>query len=143
MQCAQLNTDGSYSHQITTGGNVEWDENHFCPASALTAEEAAMFHVVTLLETEQPAFDTITQSCQRNGGELVNGQWQYKWDVGALDAATAAANQAQKVIQANQAIKAQLDDLDLKSIRALREGDLTRIKALEDQAGVLRAQITA
>lgn len=94
MQYAQLNTDGTYSHQITTSGNVEWDENHFCPASALTAEEAAIFHVVPLLETAQPAFDAITQSCQRNGGELVNGQWQYKWAVTALDAATVAANQA-------------------------------------------------
>lgn len=111
MQYAQLNPDGSYSHQITTSGNVEWDENHFCPASALTAEEAILFRVVPLLETAPPTFDAITQACQRNGGELVGAQWQYKWDVATLDATTATANLAAAKDAAWGAIKAKRDAL--------------------------------
>lgn len=36
-----------------------------------------------------------------------------------------------------------LEQLDLKSIRALREGDTVRIAALEDQAVALRAELKA
>ena len=41
----------------------------------------------------------------------------------------------------NARIKAQLAELDSKSIRALREGNLVRIDELEDQAAALRAQL--
>ena len=44
---------------------------------------------------------------------------------------------------ANQPIYDQLDTIDLKSIRALREGDTTRITALTNQAITLRATLLA
>lgn len=95
MQYAQLNQDGTYSHQITTSGNVEWDENNFCTAAALIADgKAEQFRVVELLETDAPAINPITESVTRDGGELVDGQWQYKWRVDALTPEQIAINQA-------------------------------------------------
>ncbi len=41
----------------------------------------------------------------------------------------------------NQPIYSQLDLIDLKSIRAIRENDQTRIADLESQAAALRAQL--
>jgi len=96
MEFAQLNANGSYSHQITTHGNVEWDATHFCPASALTPAEAAYFRVVPLMETPMPAVDPLTHLAIRDGGEKVNGQWQYKWRVDALTAEQVAANMEAK-----------------------------------------------
>lgn len=92
MEYAQLNEDGSYGHQITTHGNVEWDDTHLCPVSALTQEEAEYFRVVPLIETDPPPFDPITHVCVRDGGMLVDGLWFYRWTVTALDDETVAAN---------------------------------------------------
>ena len=103
MPYAQLNEDGSYGHQITTEGNVEWDATHFCPASKLTPDEAAFFCVVPLIETDWPAIDTITQSVMRDGGEFASGQWQYKWRVDELYAVP--AEKAAAIAAALDAIK--------------------------------------
>lgn len=105
MEYAQVNEAGTDALQITTQGNVYWDENHFCPAKALTEEEAAMFRVVPLTIVAQPAYDPITQRCFRDGCELVGGEWQYKWTVEALDADTIAANQAAAVAQTRASAK--------------------------------------
>lgn len=94
MEYAQLNEDGSYGHQITTHGNVKWDGTHFCPASALTPDEAEYFRVVPLLATEPPTINPTTQSVIRDGGEQANGQWQYRWAVEDLTAEQIAVNQA-------------------------------------------------
>ena len=94
MQYAQLNKDGSYSHQITTNNNVAWDATHFCPASKLTPEDAVFFRVVPLTETQPPVTNTVTQSVMRDGGEFVAGQWQYKWRVDELFATQAAKDAA-------------------------------------------------
>lgn len=48
---------------------------------------------------------------------------------------------SQNVASTNAPIQAQLDALDAKSIRALREGDAARVAALEAQAAALRAQL--
>lgn len=111
MQYAQLNPDNSYGYQITAEGNVRWDDNHFCPASALTQDEAVLFRVVPLLETFPPVFDSITQSCQRDGGELVSGQWQYKWIVLELSADALASNLAAAKAAKWEEIKAKRDQL--------------------------------
>ena len=94
MEYAQLNEAGTDALQITTHENVLWDENHFCPAKALTEEEAVQFRVVPLTVTAQPTFDAITQRCFRDGCEQVNGAWQYKWTVEALDKDAITVNQA-------------------------------------------------
>lgn len=94
MEYAQLNEAGTEALHVTTHGNVEWDENHFCPASALTPEESEIFRVVPLLETDQPAFDSITQTCIRDGCEKVGDAWQYRWRVDTLSLEQIAINQA-------------------------------------------------
>ena len=43
--------------------------------------------------------------------------------------------------QLNVPLIAAMLDIDLKSIRALREGDAVRLKALDDQAKALRTQL--
>lgn len=96
MEYAQLNTDLTGGLQITTHGNVEWDSTHFCPASALTPEEATMFRVVSLTATEQPEFDPLTQTVIRDGCEKLGDVWQYKWRIDALTGEQIAANQAAK-----------------------------------------------
>lgn len=101
MEYAQLNLAGTDAIQVTTHGNVEWDANHFCPASALTEEESAFFRVVPLLDIAQPAFDTMTQSCFRDGCERVLGKWQYKWRIDDLTPEQAAENQA-RALQAKR-----------------------------------------
>jgi hypothetical protein len=96
MQYAQLNEDGTYFKQCESG-NILWDENNFCTAEALVKDgKADMFRVVTLLETPAPPFDPITQVAVRDGAELVNGQWQYKWRIDDLSQEQIAANIAAK-----------------------------------------------
>ena len=48
---------------------------------------------------------------------------------------------AQLAEENNAPIKAQLDIIDFKSIRALREGDAVRLNALDDQAKAFRLQL--
>ena len=91
MEYAQLNEAGTEVLQITTHGNVEWDANHFCPASALTPEEAEFFKVVPLEVTEPPVIDSLTQSVIRDGCEKVDGKWRYRWRVDDLTAEQKAA----------------------------------------------------
>ena len=114
MEYAQLNQDGSFSHQINTHGNVAWDANNYCSAEALVKDGIAeLFMVAPLLETDPPTINLITQSVIRDGGELVNGNWQYKWTINDLDQATIDANiaTAQAVLQA-AIIQATQDRLD-------------------------------
>lgn len=91
--------------QVTTHGNVEWDSTHYCPAAALTPEEAAHFNVHPLYPFEPPQFNPITQTVQRDGCEYVNDRWQYKWRIDDLTAEQIAANQAAKAIADREAAK--------------------------------------
>ena len=111
MEYAQLNTDGTYGHQITTHGNVEWDATHFCPASALTPEEADYFRVVPLQETEAPTYDPLTQSCVRDGGEFVGEQWRYRWRIDTLSPEQIAVKQAEKAAADAQLIRDKIEQL--------------------------------
>lgn len=110
MEYAQISNTGE-ALQITTRGNVKWDANHFCPASALTPDEAALFGVVPLTATEAPAFNPITQSVLRSGCEQVAGVWKYRWVVSELfatkaekDAAKAADVEAKRLAAIPQAV---------------------------------------
>jgi hypothetical protein len=51
------------------------------------------------------------------------------------------AAQQQAVKDANAAIIAQLEAIDQKSIRPMREGDTSRVQFLAAQAAALRAQL--
>jgi len=92
MHYARLTKLGQYDYQLPDVGNVEWDATHFCPPGALTPEEADQFRVVPLIETPEPTYDPIYQTCQRDGGEFVSGQWQFKWKLETLTTEQSAAN---------------------------------------------------
>ena len=92
MEYAQLNEALTDATQITTHGNVEWDNNHLCPASALTPAEATQFRVVPLTVTLPPEFNAMTHRCYRDGCEKIGDNWQYKWTVEALATEQVAAN---------------------------------------------------
>lgn len=86
MEYLKLKDDGSFDYQITTHGNIEWDADHFCPASSLSLEEAELFGVVPLIEVPMPEFNSNTHKCFRDGAEIINNKWHYKWAVVELSA---------------------------------------------------------
>lgn len=93
MEYAQLNEALTEAIQITTHGNVEWDDRNFCSAAALVKDGLAeQFRVVPLTVTEPPAIDTLTHTVVRDGCEQVEGEWRYKWRVDALTAEQITAN---------------------------------------------------
>lgn len=84
MEYAKLKPDNTFDYQISDYERIEWDESHFCSASALTPEEAVLFRVVPLVEVPMPPFDSKTQKCFRDGAEFVENEWRYKWAIVAL-----------------------------------------------------------
>ena len=109
MEYAQLNEALTEAIQITTHGNVEWDSTHYCPASALTPEEATMFRVVPLTVTEPPEIDTLTQTVIRDGCEKLGDVWQYRWRIDALTVEQIAVNLVTLKASKVTAIKAERD----------------------------------
>jgi hypothetical protein len=91
--------------------------------------------------TAQPTFDSNTRFAREIAPIKTDGKWLQQWEVVDLDAETIAAKQAQANEINNNAIKIQLAAIDARSIRALREGDQTRIAALEAEAATLRSQL--
>lgn len=82
MQYAQLNEDGTYKTKVLTTGKIQWDENNFCSAEALLKDgKAEQFNVVEFHETEPPTIDPMVEEAIFDGGEYVDGRWQYKWRV--------------------------------------------------------------
>lgn len=77
---AQLDASGINATQLPRG-NIRWDDRHYCPASALTLEEAAFFRVVPLTVVQPPQVDRITQTVVRDGCVNDNGVWKYNWSV--------------------------------------------------------------
>ena len=97
-----------------------------------------------LFASPQPAHDPITQAVREIDPVLTDkGHWEQQWEVVALDADAIAANQAQANAARKTAILAELATIDLKSIRALREGYQPRIDELDAQAAALRAEMAA
>jgi hypothetical protein len=113
MQYAQINPDGTYSHQITTPNDIFWDENNFCSAKALLADgKAQQFHIVELYETDPPAFDPKTQLVVRAGAEFVNNRWQYCWQVNLLTVDQIALNNSQQAESVRSIRNTKLKDCD-------------------------------
>lgn len=82
MEYAQLNESGTDALQITSHGPIEWDAQNYCTAAALVKDgKAEQFRVVELLETQPPEIDPAAQTVFRDGCELIDGLWQYKWTV--------------------------------------------------------------
>ena len=97
-----------------------------------------------LFASPQPTHAPITQAVRETTPVLTDkGHWEQTWEVVDLDAEAVAANQAQANAARKQAILAELASIDLKSIRALREGYQPKIDELDAQAAALRAEMAA
>jgi hypothetical protein len=95
-----------------------------------------------LFAAPQPAYDPITQAVRQGDPVLTDkGHWEQTWEVVDLDAESIAANKAAQAAARKTAILAELESIDLKSIRALREAHRARIDALEEQAQALRTEL--
>lgn len=68
---------------------------------------------------------------------VVGGQWQYGWAQVELTAAEIAAQTAAH----NAPILAALQEIDLRTIRPLREGDSARVAMLDAEASALRLKL--
>lgn len=78
-----------------------------------------------------------------NGVTYEKGVWMTCWAVRNLPQEVVAERGAQEVALHNAPILQALQDIDARSIRALREGDQVRINALEAEAAALRSQLQA
>lgn len=116
---------GVFQRHITTDGNVEWDSTHYCPASKLTDDEAALFDVHPLTLVTPPPFDPVTQARAETDAALVNGIWTQQWAVTALDAGTVAANQAAFDEQRIAALWQAAHDLEYAAISGSAIGLIT------------------
>lgn len=79
MDFSQENEDGTFNRRVPVG-NVEWDDTHLCPASALTPAERAMFRVVDFREVPPPA-PGRWQAVREAGPIKVDGAWHQQWEV--------------------------------------------------------------
>lgn len=78
-------------------GFIEWDAQNYCTAAALVKDgKAEQFRVVPLLETQPPEIDPATQTVFRDGCELIDGKWRYKWTVRYLTQEELAAAISEK-----------------------------------------------
>lgn len=83
-----------------------WDENNYCTPAALIADgKADQFGVVPVAFVSAPAHDPLTQVVIRDGCELVDGQWQYKWRVDQLSPEQVSSNQAAAATAEREAAK--------------------------------------
>lgn len=110
-----------------------------------------MIPLAALLKLKYPNIDLLeqVQVWDRKDG---NGEFIYKWDskLGDIPSSAQLAQWREELSGAyvkeqnkikNQGLKEQLLQLDLKSIRALRTKDQTRLDELEAQAVELRKKL--
>ena len=98
--------------------------NYYSPHTGEFIETSSPASWMGKTESAPPPFDRAAQGCF-----FRNGAWVI------VDAAP--------LKRTNQDICAELEALDAKSIRALREGNTERIAAIEAQAVTLRAELAA
>lgn len=134
MEYAQISASGE-AIQITTHGNVEWDAENFCSAAALVRDgKAEQFRIVPLTVTEPPAVNALTHTAMRDGCELVDGEWRYKWRIDPLSEQQVAANYAAAREAAWSRIKAERDRRKFAGVQVGRHwfhsDDSSRIQQL-------------
>jgi len=93
-----------------------------------------------------PTHDPITQYVREIAPVLTSkGNYEQTYEVLPLDAETIAANQARKVEQENNAIKAQIAAIESMQARAVREvalgGPTTYLTQINAQVEALRGQL--
>ena len=81
----QLDTAGKFLRYIPAGLPIEWDENNYCSAFALTEEgKAEQFNVYPFYSVTEPEYNPITHATREVNPEMVDGKWLQKWEVFAL-----------------------------------------------------------
>lgn len=81
----QLDTAGKFLRYIPAGLPIEWDENNYCSAFALTEEgKAEQFNVYPFYSVTEPEYNPITHAVREVNPEMVDGKWLQKWEVFAL-----------------------------------------------------------
>ena len=125
MPYIQLNEDGSFQRELSTGVNFVWDDNNYCTPEHLVKDgKAEQFNVAQADEVPQPFFDPMTQSVAYDGYEQVNGKWRQKWVVSDLSAEQKAEYTTRKAEEKATAIRAERD-------AKLAESDWMVIKSIE------------
>ena len=90
----------------------------------------------------KPVHNEMTQAVREIAPALsVLDTWEQQWEIVELDVETIASLAAQKIERENEVIKKELLDIDLKSIRALREGNAAKILEHENAAKAARAKL--
>ena len=128
-------SDNSYPH-------TERDIRASNPQTSYPASFPCPDGYAVVFPAPQPAHDPITQSVREIAPVIAaTGNYEQRWQIVALDAATIAANQARVVEQNNTRLKAEIAVLDLKRVRPLAEGDAAFLSVLNAQVAALRAQL--
>jgi len=81
---------GVFVRHINDIEPTRWDEDNFCFARKLTAEQAAHFGVTKLKIVTPPYFDPATQKRDEADAMLIDGVWTQQYVVTELDAEEAA-----------------------------------------------------
>lgn len=89
----------------------------------------------------KPEYDPVTQGISAQPPISNDGVWEQHFEVFELDPATVANNQEIVEVQRIASVKGQLAALDIKSVRAMREGNHAMLRELELEAIELRAMI--
>jgi len=82
--------DGVFVRHINDIEPTRWDEDNFCFARKLTAEQTAHFGVTKLKIVTPPYFDPATQKRDEADAVLIDGVWTQQYVVTELDAEEAA-----------------------------------------------------
>ena len=77
---------GVFVRHINDIQPTRWDDNNFCFARKLTAEQAAHFGVTKLKLVTPPYFNPATQRRDEVDAVLTNGVWTQQYVVTELDA---------------------------------------------------------
>lgn len=106
----QLDTAGKFLRYIPAGLPIEWDENNYCSAFALTEEgKAEQFNVYPFYSVTEPEYNPITHAVREVNPEMVDGKWLQKWEVFALSEQDAQVKLAELLAAKRSALTAEYE----------------------------------
>ena len=115
----QLDTAGKFLRYIPAGLPIEWDENNYCSAFALTEEgKAEQFNVYPFYSVTEPEYNPITHAVREVNPEMVDGKWLQKWEVFALSEQDAQVKLAELLAAKRSALTAEYE----RRMQAIAEG---------------------
>lgn len=112
MSYLQLNGNNE-PLRVVPAGNVLWDETHFCPVEALTAEEADFFRVYKIHPAVAPIYDENLAFVVMDGYEVnADGNWTERYSI-----VNFTPQEIQSRLQKEQSINIKRIEDDVDSIR--------------------------